>query len=169
MALVDILASVAPTLATALGGPLAGAAVAFLSSKLGLSEKTVEAVQGAVSGMGPAELVKLKELDLQFQKDMADIGIKIDLAQIDVNKEEAKSGSLFVAGARPFIMWVCGFAFAYAAILEPLFRFIAAVIFGYLGVFPVIDTYLTMQVMFGILGLGALRTYEKRTNTESNR
>ncbi len=167
MALVDILASVAPVLASSLGGPLAGAAVAFLASKLGLSEKTVEAVQGAVSGMGPADLEKLKELDLQFQKDMADIGIKIDLAQIDVNKEEAKSGSVFVSGWRPFVGWCCGVAFAYAAILEPLMRFVAAVFFGYVGVFPVIDTWLTLQVLFGILGLGAMRMQEKKAGVAS--
>ena len=47
-AIVDLIRSVAPTIATALGGPLAGAAVGFLSNKLGLSENTVEAVQNAV-------------------------------------------------------------------------------------------------------------------------
>ena len=163
MALVDILGSVAPILASALGGPLAGAAVAFLAKKLNLSEKTVEAVQGAVAGMSSTDLIKMKELDLQFQKEMAEIGIRLDLAQIEVNKEEAKSANLFVSGWRPFVGWLCGAAFAYAAVLEPLMRFIAAVGFGYVGVFPLIDTSLTMQVLFGILGLGALRTYEKKS------
>ena len=83
------------------------------------------------------------------------------VSQTDINKEEAKSSSIWVAGARPFIMWVCGFAFAYATILEPILRFAASVLFGYAGTFPVIDTELTMQVMFGILGLGLFRTAEK--------
>ncbi len=82
-------------------------------------------------------------------------------SQAEINKEEAKSSSKFVAGARPFIMWVCGFAFAYATILEPVLRFVSAVWFGYNGAFPVIDTDLTMQVLFGILGLGLYRTAEK--------
>lgn len=167
MALQDVLATVAPILANALGGPLAGAAVAFLASKLGLSEKTVEAVQGAVSGMKAEDLVKMKQLDQEFQIEMAKLGISIDLAQIEVNKEEAKSGSLFVAGWRPFVGWICGVAFAYAAIIEPLMRFIAAVAFGYMGVFPVIDTWLTLQVLFGILGLGAMRMQEKRAGVAS--
>ena len=83
------------------------------------------------------------------------------VSQTDINKEEAKSSSTWVAGARPFIMWVCGFAFAYATILEPILRFSASVWFGYNGAFPVIDTDLTMQVLFGILGLGLFRTAEK--------
>lgn len=81
--------------------------------------------------------------------------------QVDINKEEAKSSSVFVAGARPFIMWVCGLAFAYASIVEPVLRFTAKVWFDYSGEFPVIDTELTIQVLFGILGLGTLRTAEK--------
>lgn len=82
-------------------------------------------------------------------------------AQTDINKEEAKSSSTFVAGARPFILWVCGVALAYAALLEPLMRFAAKVWFGYAGDFPVIDTDITLQVLFGILGLGTLRSVEK--------
>lgn len=81
--------------------------------------------------------------------------------QVDINKEEAKSSSVFVAGARPFIMWVCGLAFAYASIVEPVLRFSAKVWFNYAGDFPVIDTNLTMQVLFGILGLGVMRSAER--------
>ena len=90
-------------------------------------------------------------------------------AQILTNLEEAKSVNWFVAGARPFVMWVCGFSFAYVALLEPVLRFAAQVIFDYAGEFPVIDTNLTMQVLLGILGLGAYRTFEKTKNVEDNR
>lgn len=162
----DVLKSVAPTLATALGGPLAGAAVAFLSSKLGVP---AEAVQQAVSGMTPADLVKMKELDYQFQEEMGRQGISLQLAQIDVNKEEAKSVNWFVAGARPAIMWICATALAYAAIIEPFARFTAKVIYHYTGDFPIINTDLTMQVMFGVLGLGLYRSAEKIKGAEGNR
>lgn len=83
------------------------------------------------------------------------------LAQIGVNQEEAKSSNWFVAGWRPAVGWIGAFGLGYAAVLEPLIRFIAVVGFGYAGKFPIIDTSLTMQVLFGILGLGAYRTYEK--------
>jgi Holin of 3TMs, for gene-transfer release len=87
---------------------------------------------------------------------------QIALAQIAVNAEEAKSASIFVAGWRPFVGWVCGIAFAYVAVFEPIARFIAVVAFGYKSPFPVIDTMLTLQVLGGLLGLGAFRTYEKK-------
>lgn|SRR5678816_4907047 len=83
------------------------------------------------------------------------------LAQIQVNTEEAKSSSLFVAGWRPFVGWVCGAGLAYVAILEPVTRFVAMTWFKYSGPFPVIDTNLTMQVLLGMLGLAGIRGYEK--------
>lgn len=160
----DILKTVAPVLASALGGPLAGAAVSFLASNLGVDPAVVEQT---VAGMGPADLVKMKELDNQFQLEMAKIGISIDMAQIGVNTAEASSASTFVAGARPFILWTCGVAFGYATILEPVMRFVAQVVAGYHGGFPVIDTTLTMQVMLGMLGLGAMRSFDKSKGTSS--
>lgn len=94
---------------------------------------------------------------------------QIQIEQIRVNAEEAKSTNWFVAGGRPFIMWICGFAMAYVSVIEPIARFIAKVWFGYEGEFPVIDTDLTMQVLFGILGLGAARSWEKVKGAEGNR
>ena len=82
-------------------------------------------------------------------------------AQIEVNKVEAASGSLFIAGWRSYVGWVCGFALSYVSIIEPIGRFIAQVFYSYTGPFPVIDTTITMQVLLGLLGLGGLRTFEK--------
>ena len=65
--LLDLVKGVAPTLATALGGPLAGAAVGMLADKLGVPEKTVEAVTAALVS-NPANLEKLKEMELEFYK-----------------------------------------------------------------------------------------------------
>ena len=82
-------------------------------------------------------------------------------AQIAANAVEGANPNLFVSGGRPFIMWICGFAFGYATIGEPIARFVATVAFHYSGAFPVIDTTLTMQVLLGMLGLGGMRTAEK--------
>ena len=87
--------------------------------------------------------------------------IKLLLGQMEINKIEADNKSIFVAGWRPFTGWVCATALAYVAILEPLMRF-AAIMYGYKGGFPVIDTTLTMQVLIGMLGLGVMRTNEKQ-------
>lgn len=156
----DLIKAALPALATALGGPLAGIAVNWLADKLGVS-KTNEAVTNALSGMTADQLVQMKKMDLDFQKHMADNGIAIDLAQIKVNEEEAKSESLFVAGGRPFCIWVGGVSFAYVGIVEPLIRFAAKVGFGYEGEFPEIDTNLTLTILGGLLGLSGMRTYEK--------
>ena len=81
--------------------------------------------------------------------------------QVEINKIEASSSSLFVSGGRPFVVWVCAVALAYAAVIEPIARFVAKVGFGYEGDFPNINTDLTMQVLVGVLGLGAYRSFEK--------
>ena len=106
---------------------------------------------------------KLELARMAQNGELARLTAETELAkgQLQINQEEARSGSLFVSGWRPAVGWVCGLAFAYAAVIEPMARFAASVGFGYTGAFPVIDTALTMQVLFGILGLGALRTREK--------
>ena len=104
-----------------------------------------------------------RKLDLEEKK----LDQAINLAQIDVNKEEAKSASTLVSGWRPFIGWGCGLAFIYVSILEPIARFVAKVVFEYNGSFPEIDTSITMQVLFGLLGLAGMRTYEKTKNVAS--
>lgn len=91
------------------------------------------------------------------------------LEQARANTEQAKSTIWFVAAARPAIMWICACSFAYATILEPVARFVAVVFFGYAGTFPAIDTETTTTILLGLLGLGALRTVEKVTNSESRR
>lgn len=112
------------------------------------------------------DAAKLKLFEMNQNGDLAKLAAETDLAkgQLAINQEEAKNPRLFVSGWRPWVGWVSGAAFAYAAILEPVARFVAAVAFGYKGAFPVIDTALTMQVLFGILGLGGLRTWEKQKN-----
>jgi hypothetical protein len=107
---------------------------------------------------------QFKLLQLKQSGELAVLAAETDLAkgQIEVNKVEASSQSLFVAGWRPFVGWVSGFSLAYAAILEPMARFVAAVAYKYSGAFPVIDTTITMQILFGLLGLGMMRSYDKK-------
>lgn len=89
--------------------------------------------------------------------------------QLDINRTEAASPSWFVAGARPFILWGCGFAMLYASLFEPFARFVAMVAFDYRGDFPQVDNTLTTQVLFGLLGLAGMRTVEKLRGAEGNR
>lgn len=113
----------------------------------------------------PAERDAAKLALFKAQQDGAfkemDETFELAKAQIGVDAIEAGSESLYKSGWRPSIGWTCSFALAYAAIIDPLARFTATVIFHYVGAFPVIDTTITMQVLFGLLGLGAYRTVEK--------
>jgi hypothetical protein len=105
----------------------------------------------------PAEAAKAQLALLKMQQDGELAAI---VAQTDINKVEAASSSIFVAGWRPFCGWVGGAGLAYAAIVEPLLRLLAT-LYGYKGDFPLIDTTITMQILFGLLGLGAMRSYDK--------
>lgn len=160
MNLLDALPAIGTFLAGPAGG-LAASGVQWLAEKLGASEATVDGIKQTLSGMKPEQLLEAKKIDIEFQKFCMENGIKLQLAQIAVNAEEAKSSSFFVAGWRPFIGWTCGVALAYVSLLEPIARFVATMA-GHKGEFPVIDTTITMQVLLGLLGLGALRTVEKR-------
>lgn len=87
--------------------------------------------------------------------------------QIEVNKVEAANPNAFVSGGRPFVLWVCGIALAYVSIVEPIARFVANVVYGYTGAFPVIDTTITLQVLLGLLGLSGLRSFDKKNGVAS--
>lgn len=114
---------------------------------------------------------QLELLKMQQNGELAALAAETDLAkaQIAVNVEEAKSGSLFIAGWRPMVGWCGALGLAYVALVEPMARFVAQVGFGYTGAFPVIDTTVTLQVLLGILGLGGMRTIEKARGVEGNR
>ena len=76
--------------------------------------------------------------------------------QLEVNKVEAAHKSLFVSGWRPAIGWICGLALLYSTILAP--------ILGIWFIVPPVDSSLLTSVLMGMLGLGAMRSYEKKNN-----
>ena len=86
---------------------------------------------------------------------------QLALAQIEVNKAEAASGSFFKGGWRPFVGWVCGVAFAYHFIIQPLVIFILTAIGMDIPDLPEFDIGTLLPVLGGMLGIGGLRTYEK--------
>ena len=85
--------------------------------------------------------------------------------QLEVNKVEAAHKSLFVAGWRPAIGWICGLGMASNFILIPMANFILALT-GSAVVVPLLDTGEMMPVLMGMLGLGAMRTYEKKQGVQ---
>jgi len=83
-----------------------------------------------------------------------------DQGQIEINKEEAKSNSLFVSGWRPAIGWICAFGCAWAFILKPILDW-GVILAGSLVKLPELQTGELMSLLLGLLGMGTLRTYEK--------
>jgi|TARA_R110000751_G_scaffold70458_6_gene142954 hypothetical protein len=84
------------------------------------------------------------------------------LAQLEINKAEAASGSLFKGGWRPFVGWICGFALLYHFILSPLIIFIVTISGVVIPPLPEFDMGSLMTVLLGMLGIGGLRTFEKQ-------
>ena len=84
------------------------------------------------------------------------------LAQLEINKAEAASGSLFKGGWRPAVGWVCAIAFAYHFILKDLIIFGATFAGVDLPEMPEFDMGTLLTVLGGMLGIGSLRTYEKQ-------
>lgn len=91
--------------------------------------------------------------------------IDADKQQTAINLEEAKSSSLFVAGWRPYIGWVCGFALSWQFVIMPILSWGASLVAEYLGrkpvVFPQLDNSQLYPILFALLGMGGLRTLEK--------
>ena len=86
--------------------------------------------------------------------------ISARLGQIEISRVSTSHRSVFVSGARPFILWVCGAALAYNTLLHP-----------FLDIWydmPEVDPSLLYPVLTGMLGLGGLRTWEKGKGVARN-
>ena len=102
---------------------------------------------------------KKAEAELELLKMTQAGDLQVILAQLQINAKEAQHPSIFVAGGRPFIMWVCGIGFMYATLLQPLFTWLSS-IKGWPAP-PQIDTDVLMYALGGLLGLGGFRSVEK--------
>jgi hypothetical protein len=91
----SLLGTVAPILGTALGGPFGGMAFKAIAEALGLSEQTEEAISTALSGAKPEDLLKLKQADQQFAKDMK--ALDVDLAKLEQSDRQSARELVTVA------------------------------------------------------------------------
>ncbi len=82
------------------------------------------------------------------------------MAQVEVNKVEAAHSSVFVAGWRPSIGWVCAAGLAWAFVLAPITSW-ALVVLGIKAELPAIHTDYLLELVLAMLGIGGLRTFEK--------
>jgi|TARA_B100000900_G_scaffold337283_1_gene299192 hypothetical protein len=101
-----------------------------------------------------------KNLKMKLQKEMTMAFHDANLAQIQLNKQEAAHKNIFVAGWRPFVGWICGVALAYHFILSPIIETIL-IVSGLKIDLPSFEFSQLSSILMGMLGLGGLRTYEK--------
>jgi hypothetical protein len=86
---------------------------------------------------------------------------ELTIAQIEVNKTEAQSRNIFVAGWRPFVGWTCGIALAWHFVGLPVTLFLTSMFQVETPPLPEFEMESLMTVLLGMLGLGGLRTFEK--------
>ena len=103
------------------------------------------------------ERAKAKIALLQLQQ-------QLPMAQIELNREEAKHSSILVAGARPFILWGVGGMFMLGSFMDVFVRPLLS-IWG-IHMFSV-DMSLLMPVLMGMLGMSAFRSFDKLKGTDT--
>jgi len=104
--------------------------------------------------------IELIKAERAFDLEELRLALSADQMQSEINKEEATNQNIFVSGWRPFIGWVCGAAFAYHFVIQPILAFIIVNHGGKVEL-PAFDMQSLSTVLMGMLGLGGLRTLEK--------
>lgn len=107
--------------------------------------------------------VRLAEQELEFAKLLS----ANDQGQIEINKQEAQSNSLFVSGWRPFVGWTCAVGVSWAFVFKPVLDWTVALLsrfFPQLVGFttPVLNTGELLSLLLGLLGMGGFRMMEKK-------
>ena len=113
-----------------------------------------------VAGKVLDKFIEDKDLKTKLTAELEKEVIQLSKAQAEANIEQAKHPSLFVAGARPAIMWICAFGLAWQFVLSPLLLW-TTVMFDPTFVLPKIQTEGLISLVLALLGLGSMRTLEK--------
>lgn len=130
-----------------------------LTSILDIGGKLIDKLIPDPQAKAAAQLELLK---LQQTGDLAQLAAETDLmkGQLAINQVEAASSNIFVSGWRPFIGWVCGAGIGYAIIIEPFATWFAKLC-GSKADLPHVDTSMLLPLVTALLGLGAMRSWEK--------
>lgn len=123
----------------------------WFSTVVGVKEP-IEAVGGILDNLFTSDE---ERLDKEVIKQR--LAMQPSMAQAKINEVSASHRSVFVAGARPFLLWVCGVGYAFAFLVNPIVQWIT----GEPG--PLLPMDYIAELTFGMLGLAGLRTVEKLT------
>ena len=129
---------------------------------LGIAESVI-----GVAGKVLDKFVEEKDLKTKLSHELKSQIVSLDLAQAQTNLEQAKHPSIFVAGARPAIMWICAFGLGWQFVFQPVAVWGIAVS-GIDVVLPIIETEGLMSLTLALLGLGGMRSFEKSKGIQRN-
>ena len=117
-----------------------------------------------VASVFKADPLELARLDAAIAQTEAQLVVSLSQAQTRVNEIEAASEDKFVSRWRPAIGWICGAAYAYEFVVQPLLAFVLAASGAPVSVasLPKIDVAELSMVLMGMLGLGAMRSFDKQ-------
>jgi hypothetical protein len=115
---------------------------------------------GSIADLANTVIGKIWPDKTEAEKQQLAAAVMVIQGQLDINKEEAKNPSIFVSGARPFIMWVCGMGCAWNWAALPVVKVVLAIAGSPIVVSPA-DISEMMPLLIAMLGLGGYRTVEK--------
>lgn len=146
-----------------MSGILAGLANAATGGIAGLLGQLVQPLIDQIP-----DPVQRDKAALQASVAAAALDVQMGQMQATVNNTEASSGSMFVAGWRPFVGWVLGASLAWGVVLQPALAFFVTIV-GFKSPLPVVNIELTMTLLPVLLGFGALRSFDKNQGVATAR
>lgn len=112
-------------------------------------------LRSAITGdMTPADRAKLEELTMQMES-------AVNIAQTKVNEAEARHQSIFVAGWRPGVGWVCAIGLLYQFVIQPLLTWALSIYRPELPLPPLLDGNSLMSLVMSMLGMAGVRSFDK--------
>jgi hypothetical protein len=128
--------------------------IANLFSKAG--KDTVSSAFNGVSSILD-EVITTKE-------ERAKVDIEFNKLQTEINKLESQNASVFVSGWRPFVGWVCATGLGFNYVIRPIMNYVILLLNNGIPTMATMSMSEMLTLLTGMLGFGALRSYEKRKN-----
>lgn len=179
---VNLLKAGAPTIGLALGGPTGAVVAKALAGRIGAKSDSPDDIDAALRET-PVDMEMLdREMKHEIEMAALKAAEKTDLATIDLNKQDSKSGKLFVAGWRPAIGWTAATGLAYHFVWRPLLNGLVVVFGGdYVEIdgvaqfvpgpanaFPDIDAPGLLALTATLLGASGIRMFESLRGVKRN-
>lgn len=182
--LISLVSAVAPTIANMLGGPLAGAAVSLIGSKiLGTSAASIADIYNTLKS-NPDQIIQLKQIEADLIKHGQDVDLEefklehdIVMAQSDTNKIDAASNNWYQRNWRPTIGWVSALGWAYCTVgmavvksgiaISLLFGINPTLVTQVNAALPVLDASQMTSMILAMLGMAGWRSLDKKNGVAS--